>query len=237
LHLTNRVAVKAEYSDESRHNARRAAFARWLDGPNAADVALEAVLALGPERVLEIGGGDGVFAERLQARLEHPVIVIDISPRMVELARARGLTAGIGDAVALPFPNASFDCVIANWMLYHVAELHNALSEIVRLLRPGGALVAATLGVENLSELWQLIGAPPNMSDYIFTRESGGAILASHFGNITRHDVDARVCFPGPREVREYVAASLGWAHLVKHVPDDLGSFQARTSQAIFVAV
>ncbi len=236
MHLTDRVAVEAEYSDERRHSTRRAAFAHWLDGPNAADVALDAVLALGPERVLEIGCGDGAFAERLQVKLGHPVTAIDISPRMVQLARARGLTAGVGDAVALPFSDASFECVIANWMLYHVAELDTAFGEIVRLLRPGGALVAATLGVENLLELWQLIGAPPDMRDYTFTRESGGAILASHFGDITRHDVDARVCFPGPREVREYVGASLGRAHLAEHVPDDLGPFEARTSQTVFVA-
>jgi SAM-dependent methyltransferase len=236
LHLTDRITVQAEYSDESRHNTRRAAFEQWLDGPNAADVAVEAVLALGPERVLEIGCGDGAFAERLQATLGHPVTAIDISPRMVELARARGLTAGIGDAVALPFPDASFECVIANWMLYHVADLDTALGEIVRVLRPGSALVTATLGVENLLELWQLIGAASDMSDYNFTRESGGAILARHFGDITRHVVDARMCFPGPREVREYVAASLGRSHLAERVPDDLGPFQARTSQAVFVA-
>lgn len=236
MHLTDLIAVEAEYSDESRHNTRRAAFVRWLEGPNAANVALDAVLALAPKHVLEIGCGDGAFAERLQARLEHPVTAIDISPRMVELARARGLTTSIGDAIALPFPDASFDCVIANWMLYHVTDLNSALGEIVRLLRPGGALVAATLGVENLLELWQLIGAPPDMSDYTFTRESGRAILAGHFGDVTRHDVDACVCFPGSREVREYVAASLGRAHLAEHVPEDLGPFRARTSQAVFVA-
>jgi SAM-dependent methyltransferase len=236
LQLTNRSAVETEYSDESRHDTRRAAFVHWLNGPNAADVALEAVLALAPRRILEIGCGDGAFAERVQAKLEHPVTAVDISPRMVELTRARGLTVGIGDAVALPFPDASFECVIANWMLYHVTDLDSALREIVRLLRPGGALVAATLGVENLRELWQLVGAP-DMSDYTFTRESGGAILAAYFGAVTRHDVDACVCFPGRREVREYVAASLGRAHLAEHVPDDLGPFRARTSQAVFVAV
>jgi len=45
------------------------------------------------------------------------------------------------------------------------------------------------------------------------------------------------VHFPGRREVSEYVAASLGRAHLAERVPDNLGPFQARTSQAVFVAV
>jgi hypothetical protein len=121
-------------------------------------------------------------------------------------------------------------------MLYHVADLDVALGVIGWVLRRGGALVAATLGVKNLLELWQLIGAPPDMSDYIFTRESGEAILSRHFGKVTRHDVDARVNFPGPREVREYVSASLGRAHLAERVPDDLGPFHVRTAQAVFVA-
>lgn len=236
MRLTDRAAVEAEYRDECRHNARRAVFASLLDGPNAADVALELVLRRCPRHVLDVGCGDGEFGARLQARLARKVMAVDISPRMVELARARGLTASTADAVALPFSDDSLDCVIANWMLYHVADLDVALGEIGRVLRRGGGLVAATLGVKNLLELWQLIGAPPDMSDYTFTRESGEAILSRHFGKVTRHDVDARVNFPGPREVREYVSASLGRAHLAERVPDDLGPFHVRTAQAVFVA-
>lgn len=236
MRLTDRVAVEAEYRDEHRHNARRAVFASFLDGPNAADVALELVLRRCPRDVLDVGCGDGEFGARLQAKLGRRVMGVDISPRMVELARARGLTASTADAEALPFSDDSFDCVIANWMLYHVSDLDIALEEIDRVLRRGGALVAATLGVENLKELWNLVGGPPDMSDYTFTRESGGVILSRSFRKVTRHDVDARVNFPGPREVREYVSASLGRAHLAERVPDDLGPFHARTAQAVFVA-
>ena len=42
---------------------------------------------------------------------------------MVELARARGVDARVGDVQELPFADGAFDCVVAAWMLYHVPDL------------------------------------------------------------------------------------------------------------------
>jgi len=236
MKLTDPAAVLAEYSSEHRHDARRAVFTQWLEGPNARDVALEAVVQRRPERVLEIGCGDGEFAARTQKRLGRPVTAIDSSQRMVELTRGRGVVASVADAAVAPFPDGSFDCVVANWMLYHVASLEATLSEVARLLTPGGALVAATVGECNLEELWRLVGAPPGLGDYTFTRESGEAILAGHFHSVVRTDVDAPVVFPNAQAVADYVAVSLGRDHLAGRVPRELGPFRVRTAQAVFVA-
>jgi SAM-dependent methyltransferase len=236
MKLTDQAAVLAEYSSEHRHDARRAVFTQWLDGTNARDVALEAIVQRQPERVLEIGCGDGEFAALTQQRLGRPVTAIDSSQRMVELTHARGVAASVADAAAVPFPDGSFDCVVANWMLYHVVSLDATLCEITRLLRHDGALVAATVGERNLEELWQLVGAPPDLSDYTFTRESGEATLARHFRTVERADVDAHVVFPDADAVASYVAVSLGRAHLAGRVPRDLGSFRVRTAQSVFVA-
>ena len=67
------------------------------------------------------------------------VTFVDLSQRMVELARARGIAdAHVGDVQELPFADASFDTVVAAWMLYHVPDLDRGLAEIARVLEPGG---------------------------------------------------------------------------------------------------
>ena len=45
-----------------------------------------------------------------------------------------------GDALDLPYPDASFDCVIASEILEHVPEDERAIAELVRILKPGGSL-------------------------------------------------------------------------------------------------
>ena len=54
-------------------------------------------------------------------------------------ASARG-EAVKGDALDLPYPDATFDCVIASEILEHVPEDNRAIAELVRVLKPGGAL-------------------------------------------------------------------------------------------------
>src|SRR5207247_10358646 len=85
------------------------------------------VRCVGPRRVLEVGAGPGEFAERLGRDLGVEVIAADLSPRMVELARDRGVDARLGDVQELEFEDGSFDCAVAAWMLYHVPDLDRGL--------------------------------------------------------------------------------------------------------------
>ena len=71
-------------------------------GPDAREVAFEAVAECAPIRVLEVGAGPGELAERIQRELNAEVAALDISERMVELARARGVDARVGDVQELP---------------------------------------------------------------------------------------------------------------------------------------
>ena len=78
--------------------------------------------------------------------------MLDVAPRMVELARSRGVDAIVGDVQELPFENALFDCAVAAWMLFHVPDIDRGLSELARVLRPGGRLVAVTNAEHHLAE-------------------------------------------------------------------------------------
>lgn len=107
---------------------------------------LRAALGSG-SRILDVGGADGVHAEWL-VRDGHEVEIVDIVPRHVERARARGFTAKEGDARELPYNDDSFDAVLLLGPLYHLLEASDratALSEAHRVLRPGGLVAAAAV--------------------------------------------------------------------------------------------
>lgn len=99
-------------------------------------------------RLLDVGGASGVHAEWLAAdgwRVE----LIDPVPLHVEQADALpGVEARLGDARALDIEDASVDVVLLLGPLYHLpssAERRKALAEAVRVVRPGGTVVAATI--------------------------------------------------------------------------------------------
>jgi demethylmenaquinone methyltransferase/2-methoxy-6-polyprenyl-1,4-benzoquinol methylase len=108
---------------------------------------------------LATGTGDLAFA---QAARGARVVGVDITPRMIELAREKshGCSAGlsgsppdhgpkrpalhflVGDMVALPFASGSFDIVTTGYGLRNVPDLHAAIDEILRVLKPGGQVLS-----------------------------------------------------------------------------------------------
>jgi SAM-dependent methyltransferase len=227
--------VAREYASEERLLARRVVFRDYVEGPNAEDLAFAAVGEVSPRRVLEVGSGPGYFSERVHFELGARVVALDLSPRMVELARARGLDARIGDVQELPFPDARFDCAVANWMLYHVPDLDRGLAELARVLAPGGRLVAATFGEDHLRELWRALGEE-KAAAVEFNRRTGADALHPHFARVERRDADATVVFPDREAVRRYVAATIRGSHLADSVPEFEGAFRARSRASVFVA-
>ena len=64
----------------------------------------------------------GNFAERMARETSAEVVATDLSPRMVELTRERGVAARVADVQALPFADASFAGCIAQAVLEHVVD-------------------------------------------------------------------------------------------------------------------
>jgi demethylmenaquinone methyltransferase/2-methoxy-6-polyprenyl-1,4-benzoquinol methylase len=103
-------------------------------------------------RVIDLACGTGDIALEAAARGAR-VTGVDITPRMVELARAKARRARheglwpiptfvIGDMSALPFPDGSVDVVTTGYGLRNVPVLEDAIDEIGRVLRPGGQLLS-----------------------------------------------------------------------------------------------
>ncbi|MFI6227431.1 bifunctional demethylmenaquinone methyltransferase/2-methoxy-6-polyprenyl-1,4-benzoquinol methylase [Micromonospora echinospora] len=105
--------------------------------------ATRAALALEPgERVLDVGAGTGVSTEEL-ARSGAYAVGADLSLGM--LAAGRRVRPEVpllaGDALRLPFADATFDAVTISFALRNVSDPDAALRELARVTRPGGRLV------------------------------------------------------------------------------------------------
>lgn len=229
--LNDPERVRDEYASEVGLLGRRTAY-EYASGPNPVEQAFGAIAEEAPRRVLEVGCGPGELAERVQTDLGAEVVAIDISPRMVELTTARGVDARIGDVQDLPFGDGEFDCAIAAWMLYHVPDVPKALSELARVLEPGGRLVAVTNRREHLLELRRLFESWPASS---FDDVGGPALLARHFSQIEERDVGGWVDFPDREAVLAYIAAMRQFTPAALPPDADL-PLRVRRAPVIYVA-
>jgi ubiquinone/menaquinone biosynthesis C-methylase UbiE len=236
MKLDNPLLVRWEYASEERLAKRNEVLRSLSRGPTPEDAAVEAVAATAAKEILDIGCGLGELGERFARELVAHVCAVDISERMVELSRARGLDAQVGDAERLPFEDDRFDCVFAGWVLYHVPRLEQAISECSRVLRSDGTLVAASVCNDNIAEVWDLIGATEPREPLTFTRENGEAVLAPHFANVARREVECEMVFPDTESLRTFVASTIDRAHLAPHVPEIREPFHATARHVIFVA-
>jgi SAM-dependent methyltransferase len=233
--LDDPAVVEAEYADETRLRRRASMFTGAGTGEDARVPAVAAAAAAAPRRILEVGCGWGELAEWLARETRAEVVATDLSPRMVELARERGVDARIADVRALPFDDGSFDAAVAAWMLYHVPELDDAVAELERVLRPGGTLIAITNSAFHLDELRELVGSGPSPST--FTRENGAEVLSRRFADVRREDLDGTFSFASRAEIEEYVRASISMAPFVDDLPVSVAlPFTVRRGSSVFVA-
>jgi SAM-dependent methyltransferase len=232
VRLDDPAAVRAEYASERGLATRKAAH-RFGEGPDAREVLVAAVAEVRPATVLDVGCGEGDLGERIARELGATVVGVDQSERMVELTRSRGLQALVGDVRKLPFENATFDCAVAAWMLYHVREVERAVAELARVLRSGGRLVAVTNGPDHLRELWELAGG--ERVRWSFDGENGPGILAAGFARVERRDAHGWIAFPDRAAAQQYVDASpsLGAGAVL---PPFEGPLRVRRTPTVLVA-
>lgn len=104
-----------------------------------------------PQRVLDLATGSGELAIAITKKLPASEVTgADFAPEMLKRARAKGLQRTIvADALRLPFPAASFDCVTIAFGLRNMEDWAAALREIARVLRAGGRLLVLDFSIPN----------------------------------------------------------------------------------------
>jgi demethylmenaquinone methyltransferase/2-methoxy-6-polyprenyl-1,4-benzoquinol methylase len=99
-----------------------------------------------PEKpvILDLAAGTGDFSLMISERYPGSrSVAVDVTERMLQLARDRGVRYTVcGDAGVLPFADHSFDCVFVGYGLRNFPKLEQAVREIERVTRPGGALIS-----------------------------------------------------------------------------------------------
>lgn len=137
--------VLAHYAEGQEHGRLTSAPSLEL---LRTQVLLERFLPAPPARVLDVGGGSGVYASWLSAR-GYQVHLIDPVPLHREQAKADGrFTVAAGDARSLAEDDGSYDAVLLLGPLYHLTERADrvrALAEARRVARPGGIVAAAVI--------------------------------------------------------------------------------------------
>ncbi len=110
-------------------------------------------------RVLDYGGGDGCYAERLIQEGADQVIVLDASFPMLQAGKKRQekevsnifFEAARGERI--PHPSETFDLVFSNFCLHYIAHSAQAIREVCRVLKKNGAFVGT------VSDVWLPMGS------------------------------------------------------------------------------
>jgi ubiquinone/menaquinone biosynthesis C-methylase UbiE len=150
--------------------------------------------------LLDIGCGPGDLWVENQGGTskDSNIVMADFSDGMLNKARENLASSPVGFHYALsnvedlPFATGTFDVAIANFMLYHVSSRDQALSQIRRVLRPGGRFYAATNGQNHMREVKEIIARlDPDacMEDAItgFALENGADYISRYFHDVTLH--------------------------------------------------
>ncbi len=190
--LNDSAAVRKQYSTpanlstrisiHSKYSTNKQGFGNWIVSHYDFHPGMS---------VLELGCGTGEMWLGKQEMIRgcSRFVLSDFSEGM--LAKARGTlgdTDGIDyrviDIQDIPFPDQSFDAVIANMMLYHVPDLSRGLREVRRVLKRGGAFYCATFGENGMMDyicgLFSAYGVK-NDVNRSFTLQNGESTLLSVF--------------------------------------------------------
>lgn len=193
--------MNRQYADSSKLAARARLYQEFSVGEPWFPWVMDRLPLTPGASVLDIGCGPAWFWAASQGHFPPGLhlTLADQSEGMVKEARERcaplgfaSVTGQQADVTALPFPDGSFDVVVAMHMLYHVTDQAGAMAEMHRVLKPGGTLAVTTNGLGDMQELYGLstaFGGPAvNPAALAFGFDRAEELLRARFGNVS-HEI------------------------------------------------
>lgn len=227
-----------QYNDASKLRARQQLHARFSTNGQHLNWWMFEQLDLPPiASVLELGCGPGdLWSQNIERIPEGwDVTLTDFSPGMIEEAErtlrnsGRSFQFAVVDAQEIPYGDGSLDAVIANFMLYHVPDRQRALSQIARVLKPGGHLYAMTNGhthLQRLRELVEILAPPaerqdtPEIAANSFGLENGAEQLAAWFPQVDLRRFDDALVVTEAEPLVAYVLSSIRAHEILSDLPE-----------------
>ena len=209
--LNTRISIHAKYS------VNKQGFGNWITEhyrfPEHASV-------------LELGCGTGDMwkGKRDLAAICGRLILSDFSAGMLEQAKETlkdmsGIEYRVVDIQAIPYPDQSFDAVIANMMLYHVPDLGKGLSEVRRVLKDGGVFYCATYGENGMMEYIGSLFSGYDVqtaANANFTLQNGKEKLSPFFPEVDRDLYEDALLVTDVEDLVDYIFSLSGMTDLRK---------------------
>ena len=165
------------------------------------------------ELTLDIGAGEGRLTRDLRRR-GHRVIAADAAPALAAAAREADPTTMfvVADAAALPLADGIADLAVAFMSMHDIDDLHAAIREVARVLKPGGYLCAAI--VHPLNSAGQFDGDDPD-ADF---RIDGAYLRPSQYRDQPSRDGLSMTFVSAHRPLQDYAAALSDAGFLIQQI-------------------
>jgi ubiquinone/menaquinone biosynthesis C-methylase UbiE len=221
--FTNPEKVKQQYSDDTNLSVRKNLHEKYSTNKKGFSAWLwEQYGPFDNCRILELGCGNGAQWENKAESMPDGcnVILTDFSDGMVNIVKEKyaaypAFSFHQTDIQDIGFTDETFDIIIANHMMYHVPDIPKALSEVRRVLKPGGKFYASTIGsgglVLFLHETFKRFN--PDTGAFkdagAFTLQNGLEILREHFSDVERRDYIDSLAVTKTQDLMDWVNSAI----------------------------
>ena len=200
----NADSLNQRISIHDRYSVNKQGYGNWI---------FERYRLKPGDRILELGCGTASMWKDKTLPEGCALYLTDLSDGMLEAAKEnaahlREARFQRADIQAIPFEERSFDCVIANMMLYHVPDLHKGLAEVRRVMKPGDAFYCATYGEKGIMAYLSGLLARFGVTDPLnrrFTLQNGEHILKQNFSTVAREDYPDALKVTEPEDLADYL--------------------------------
>lgn len=223
-------SIKEQYKNDKNLNARKNLHSYNINKIDWDKWCYKQIDFKKNSRVLEIGCGTGKLWEKNKEDIDETldITVSDFSKNMLKIAKQklkaidRKFNFQEINAENIPYDDNTFDIVIAEHMIYLVPNMEQALSEIKRVLVPGGVFYVTSNSNESMKELNELVndfdsnsGLNSNGYSTRFELENGKEILKKYFNKVDVEILDGKIIVDNPKPIVEYKASTIQGASIL----------------------